>query len=161
MSTCKDIEGFNYKISRYSKVINKLSNKKIKPHLDKYGYLRINLYNNGINKKVYIHRLVALTFIPNPDNKPQVNHIDGNKQNNNISNLEWCTISENAKHAFKIGLRKPNNIIPPSAKLNYKIANDIRLSYSNGVKVKTLSEKHNVSIHTIYKLLSNNSWKNN
>ncbi len=71
-----------------------------------------DLYNrvvlcNGLDKKRYsVHRLIALTFIPNPENKPQVNHIDGNKQNNHVSNLEWCTSQENNIHAYKIGLNK-------------------------------------------------------
>lgn len=80
---------------------------------------RIFSYNNGyefitltINKKCntfYIHRLVAIAFIPNPENKPQVNHIDGDKQNNTAKNLEWSTISENNLHGFKIGLKKPHD----------------------------------------------------
>lgn len=57
-------------------------------------------------KNLHVHRLVAQAFIPNVDNKPQINHIDGNKSNNNIKNLEWCTNSENGKHAWKTGLKK-------------------------------------------------------
>lgn len=66
------------------------------------GYAQVQLGN----RTVKIHRLVALVFIPNPENKPQVNHIDGNKTNNCVSNLEWCDNSENQKHAFKYGLHK-------------------------------------------------------
>lgn len=66
------------------------------------GYLLATLTRDGKEKKETVHRLVALTFIPNPLNKEQVNHIDGNKENNCVENLEWCTQSENQKHCYNI-----------------------------------------------------------
>ena len=66
------------------------------------GYQRIVLMKDGIKKRYMCHRLVAETFIPNPENKPYINHIDGNPSNNVISNLEWCTQSENELHSFRI-----------------------------------------------------------
>lgn len=68
------------------------------------GYKFVCLRKNENNKNHMIHRLVAKAFIPNPNNLPCVNHKDGNKQNNNVSNLEWCTCSENLKHALRTGL---------------------------------------------------------
>lgn len=73
---------------------------------DKDGYFKVCLSKNSKKKSFFVHRLVALTFIENPNNYPVVNHKDGNKQNNKVENLEWCTRSENDKHAYRIGLRK-------------------------------------------------------
>ena len=73
------------------------------------GYLQVCLTKNGKCCTRTVHRLVAKAFIPNPENKPQVNHIDGNKQNNNVKNLEWCTAKENTGHAIKTGLKKSYN----------------------------------------------------
>lgn len=70
------------------------------------GYIRVELWRSGVGKKYLLHRLLAEAFIQNPENKPQVNHIDGNKTNNSLSNLEWVTQSENQKHAYRIGLQK-------------------------------------------------------
>jgi hypothetical protein len=69
--------------------------RKIKQHTRKDGYYQVDLSKNGTQKFFRVHRLVALTYIPNPNNYPCVNHIDCNKQNNNINNLEWCTILYN------------------------------------------------------------------
>lgn len=72
----------------------------IKPFISKFGYSRVTLWRSGIPKKIHVHTIVALTFIPNPEGKPQVNHKDGNKLNNSVDNLEWNTASENAQHAY-------------------------------------------------------------
>lgn len=69
--------------------------------LDKDGYIRNNLSTENGLKMLFRHRLVALAFIPNPENKPQVNHLDEDKLNNNISNLEWCTATENLNHGTR------------------------------------------------------------
>lgn len=73
------------------------------------GYQRVNLFDvNGKGRKHYVHRLVAQAFIPNPENKPNVNHIDSNVRNNRVENLEWCTQSENIKHSVNLGHHKCN-----------------------------------------------------
>ena len=72
------------------------------------GYLVTDLYSGGNRETVRVSRLVAEEFIPNPDNKPEVNHKDGNKHNNDVSNLEWVTKKENVRHAWDTGLVKPS-----------------------------------------------------
>ncbi len=73
---------------------------------DKDGYLRLNFYHKGKRKSQIVHRVIAKTFIDNPLNLPQVNHIDGDKTNNAVSNLEWCTCADNLKHSFECLGRK-------------------------------------------------------
>lgn len=79
----------------------------IKPFKDRAGYLQVNLKISKNIKSCRVHRLVGESFINNPKNKPDINHIDGNKSNNNVSNLEWVTKSENTKHALANGLMHP------------------------------------------------------
>ena len=93
----------NYLISNKGVVINKKTGKVLKHQLKK-GYHRLELVTLNGRKHFLVHRLVAQAFIPNPENKPQVNHINGNKNDNSVENLEWCTNYENAHHAIKNGL---------------------------------------------------------
>jgi len=96
-------------------------------NIRKDNYVEVILSVNGISKNLSVHRLVAQTFLPNPENKPQVNHIDGNTQNNNINNLEWATPSENMTHAKDTGLWDPKKCGEISRKLT-------------GIKVRSITD---------------------
>ena len=88
----------NYRVEEDGEVYNIKSGKKIKPWVNKSGYEIIGPHINGKRKKMYIHRLVALTYIPNEDGKPQVDHIDRNRLNNHFTNLRWVTKLENMQN---------------------------------------------------------------
>ena len=92
-----------YLINEQGKVLNTRTNRYLKGDINNIGYHRVILYDNKRKQRFFIHRLVATLFLPNPNNLPEVNHIDGNKDNNSVNNLEWCTTSENQKWAVKIG----------------------------------------------------------
>lgn len=93
----------------------------------KNGYFDLDLTKNGIITKFLIHRLVAMVFLPNPYNRPVVNHLDGDPSNNCLSNLEWATYSENTIHAWKTGLSKPNENQKASARITAKLAQAARM----------------------------------
>lgn len=99
------VEGYpKYEVSNLGRVVSNRG--ELTPARLPKGYLVVNLSKNGKWKHHYIHRLVATAFIPNPKNKPTVNHIDGDKNNNRVSNLEWATYLENNLHAIKNNLHK-------------------------------------------------------
>lgn len=99
----KDYEGL-YQVSNYGNVKRIKDNYIFKQNKNSRGYRIITFTKNKKEKSVSVHRIVAETFISNPNNLSQINHIDGDKMNNKVDNLEWCTQSENMKHAYKTGL---------------------------------------------------------
>lgn len=140
----KPIKGFEgiYEVSNLGRL------KSFKKHENGYilsnknskgGYFSITLtdYKNNKTKHTRVHRLVAETFIPNPNNYPVVNHIDGNKQNNRVDNLEWCTVQHNVKHALNHnpnmikGMKKHNQYIKPKEICQYSLEGYLMAIYPN------------------------------
>lgn len=123
------------------------------------GYMAVKLCFNGIEKTKLAHRVVAEAFIDNAENKPQVNHINGIKDDNRVDNLEWCTNDENVKHKVLNGL---TNCIRGeahyNAKLNYNLVEEIRYRLSNGESGKSICKDYNVSDTTIYNIKKGKIW---
>lgn len=99
----KDIPDTNYKISNFGNLFNKKTNKFKKPYEDKYGYLTFGIFKNNKNKNVLAHRLVAKYFLSDYSETLQVNHIDFNRKNNHVANIQMVSIQQNIKHSAMAG----------------------------------------------------------
>lgn len=136
-----------YYVSTYGGIRRKLQNGRWRylktDSLDRYGYPRVVLKINEKNKSISIHRMVAETFIPNPEGKDQVNHINGDKQNNRASNLEWVTAKENMEHCYK---KIRNNVTRPIIRMSpdlkeFKFFPSVsEAARATGVTQKTISD---------------------
>lgn len=167
----KNYEGI-YKISNNGEIYSLLKNKNLKPGDNGKGYLFVHLFKEGIKKSFYIHRLVAFAFINNSENKKQVNHIDCDKSNNNVENLEWSTSFENMQHASKNGKlyssdyqKKQTSLANRGekshlCKITEKEAMEIKIMIKEGVKTqKQISKEMNVTRSNISAIKRGKSWK--
>ncbi len=134
--------------------------KRLKPASLVEGYLKIAIHNNSKGKSILVHRLIAQTFIPNPENKPEVNHKNGIKSDNRVENLEWNTRSENMNHAYSIGLATDNRGENHGrAKVNEKQVLEIRKLYSKKTfNQRELSEIYGVDQTLISLIVNNKLW---
>lgn len=160
----KQIKDFkDYEISDKGEVRSLKYKKKtlLKGRLSKDGYLRVSLRKNGKAYEFKIHRLVADAFIPNPENKPTINHINGDKTCNKVNNLEWATRAEQMQHAYKLKLKKPVNC--PHRKLTKEQVLEIREIYKPHDKkygMLALAKKYKVSGATIKRCVNHIYYKN-
>ncbi len=157
-----DVSNFpDYQVSNHGRVKNKKTDKILKPYPTR-GYLRIGLYDETGRKCKLVHRLVAEAFIPNPKNKPAVNHINGCKTDNNVTNLEWSTASENLYHAHNNGLRpKLDNQGEKNgfAKLTEAQVIHIKQLLADGkLTQKAIASHFNVSRETISNIKNGRRW---
>jgi len=141
----------NYLVFENGDIINQKTNKKLKPQNNGNGYLKVTLTIEGKQVQKYVHRLVAELYLL--DKSIQVNHIDGDKSNNHISNLEWVTNSENQKHAHRIGLKKNGNKLW-NGKFSQEDINSIKKMDLEGVKRKDIAIHFNCSKSTISDILN-------
>lgn len=148
----------NYRINEEGKVL--LENNKIKAtSINNKGYERITLSESGKKKSFSIHRLVALHFISNPNNLPYVNHKDGNKLNNHVNNLEWCSNSFNLKHAYNNNLKSAKGEQNGRCKITESIAKEIKEKANSGkYKLINLTKEYNVSPTLISEIKRGVKW---
>lgn len=117
-----------------------------------YEYIIAEVHKEGKRTSVRQHRLLAEVFIPNPKNLPQVNHKDGDKHNNSLDNLEWCTPSENVKHSYETGLASNKGSRHPRSKFTESDIAQILDLRSQGIKLKDIAALYNVHFSTIGKI---------
>jgi hypothetical protein len=170
MEIWKPIKDYkNYEVSNKGRVKNIKTNRILKPHLNYSGYLIIGLKKEGktSNKltSCRVHRLVAQAFIPNEDNKPHVNHLDGIKTNNAISNLEWVTPHDNMIHAFYNGLSAipliRHGMMHKNSKLTDDVVEYIRTHFISGDRKfggRALGRKFGVTKKTIIDIVNGKTW---
>lgn len=177
----KDIEGYKglYMISNKGRVISlgrksvfksknqygefeveRVVSPRILSASDRQGYKAVVLYSkDGEPKPFLVHRLVITAFIPNPQNKPCVNHKDGNPSNNRLSNLEWCTYGENISHAYENNLNSRVGEKHNLSTLKKEDVLDIRERLENGERNMVLADEYDVTRATISDIKSRRSWK--
>ena len=166
----KQVPGYYNEVSNFGNVrsiTHKAGNgktyqgKNLKPVLTNSGYVNINLITGNDKDRIVkrVHRLVAELFIPNPDGKDEVNHIDGNKQNNRADNLEWVTRNENEQHAYDTGLITIlKGSERPLAKLTENDVIKIREEYAKGCLQIELASKYGVARQTISSIVNRKAW---
>lgn len=148
------------KMGKGHKMIHRLTGVIMSPSKGRSGYYGVSLMKNDKKKRIEIHRLIAITFIPNPADKPQVNHKDGDKLNNRVSNLEWCTGSENCKHCLLNGLRKTaRGVNKPNSRFTEQDVIDIKTRLLNLESQATIAKIYSVNPCIIQNINSGRPWK--
>jgi hypothetical protein len=140
-----------------------MKGKELRPFLLNGGYPAIQIRRGARRKNILVHRMLAEAFIPNPEGKPFINHIDGNKANNSLSNLEWVTHQENIQHAFRAGLMPQCNLgsgeDSPAAKLTWPDVERIRAMLLAGVTHAKIATHFRVKKGAIGCIARNETWR--
>lgn len=154
----KDFEN-EYAINDEGIIFSIRNNAILKQTIGPSGYATVVLCKKGFRRTKRVNRLVAETFIPNPENKSSVNHLDGNKLNNNMSNLEWSTPLENIEHAYALGLIKNQGVTASNSKFTQEHIDMIRERINNGESCLELANELGVNKSTISRIYSKRTYQ--
>lgn len=145
-----------YSVSNMGRVKNNTTGKILKGRWSRKGYLFVSIYNGSrmSKKECRIHRLVSEAFIPNPENKPQVNHINSDKQDNRVENLEWCTALENIHHAMSQGV-----MFGVKSQITKDTVINIRNEYAKNKNQSHLARSFGIPRGTIRDIITRRTWK--
>lgn len=161
----KDVVGYEgrYVVSNMGNVREVGAATNLKQYGSGNGYLIVSLNDGSKRKNRLLHRVIATAFIANPDNKPQVNHINGIGVDNRLENLEWVTVSENQRHAVRTGLSKFTSVTGENAVHSKLKESDvleiINLRLVEKLKYRVIGEKYGVSMAVIVEIFRGNNWK--
>jgi hypothetical protein len=153
----------NYKVSSEGEVVNLTTGKQLATPIHKHGYLCVRLWHKGKTRLLKLYRILAIAFIPNPENKREVNHLDGNRMNHSLSNLEWATPSENMKHAYLNGLSKGHfkkGFNHQFSKVSESDVLEIRRLRRLGMRLKDIGKKFNITPDHTCRITKNKFYSN-
>ena len=153
------IEGYNnYTISPHGEVVNTDTGRVLKTDLNNCGYKRVTLSKGGVTNRFFIHRLVALHYIPNPKGSAQMNHKDGDKDNNFKDNLEWMSCKENHQHAMSSGLRARGEA-SSNTNLTNDLVKEVCVMMSEGYERKLILRQFpEVTVHMLGDIRRRKTW---
>lgn len=151
-----------YEVSNFGRIRSSHRKKRyiLNQRVSKNGYKHVWITDNGKEYNRTVHRLVALAFIPNPQGKPEVNHIDCDKTNNCVENLEWATRRENELHARRNGKTLPGGEQHWNSILNWTLVHEIRDMYASGIKISQISKVTGIHRRTISDVVNFETWVN-
>ena len=156
----KNIPGFeDYSVSKCGKVKSNRRNRLLSIITRRDGYKELGIRKDKKKYVMLVHRLVAMTYIPNPDNKPCVNHLDSDRGNNSLENLEWCTYKENLEHASGKGrLMGKKGEVNSSSVMSNKTCHLLCKEIEKGVNLKALSDKYGINLKTLSNIKNGKRW---
>ncbi len=156
-----EINGVVYTVFENGDVYNKERKITQRPDTNGDGYACFTAGKKGCRRKIRTHTIVGQLFVENPNNLPELDHLDNNRMNPSASNLEWVTHQENIKRAHKRGSYEGKHIGEdnPRAKLNKNIVNDIRKDFENGLTQNKISQKYSIPWSTVHNIVTYQTWK--